>query len=419
MVHWLITSDTITLAHTEKLLLVIKTALRTLDIFCVRILGRLSVASTEGSVVHRELKAEDLVISIDDPVGRGLMDLAVELLVAYGPPGFMAALSLPGDIEGRIGWICTNPPPPTCAVIIISLCDLLADASINVTEPSIQIVGSQQVHVYPTFSEGQNPDRSADFIWDYVLLIQGIKRPVSADVAFQWLLDELFASLGEQPNSNGIHWVTLALIAAQKDDGEIEKELNIHFVVTSPHPMELLQAICDVIKKTASGTPLKVWHAWPGVLRDSTETRSEVLAQLQMVTTAIAAGPLKKAMTTGGVKDSLSAPVINKLLHIGKTLRRATEERKAVPVLTVNHTLAEELSKYNAWIHTRTHPLNLLGVVKYFWAQTMWVLERNGHFATFPAHLNSLSRAGLKIPSIMADYMCRYLLMAIGLDATL
>lgn len=51
---------------------------------------------------------------------------------------------------------------------------------------------------------------------------------------------------------------------------------------------------------------------------------------------------------------------------------------------------------------------HLLGVIKYFWAQTMWVLERNGKFATFQARLNSLSRAGLKIPSIMADYMCRY-----------
>lgn len=51
---------------------------------------------------------------------------------------------------------------------------------------------------------------------------------------------------------------------------------------------------------------------------------------------------------------------------------------------------------------------HLLGIVKYFWAQTVWILERNGMFSTFQARLNSLSRAGLKIPNIMADYMCRY-----------
>lgn len=64
-------------------------------------------------MLHRELKAEDLHMGIGDPVGTGLMDLAVELLVAYGPPGFMAAPSLPGDIQAAIGWICSNPPAPT------------------------------------------------------------------------------------------------------------------------------------------------------------------------------------------------------------------------------------------------------------------------------------------------------------------
>lgn len=47
-------------------------------------------------------------------------------------------------------------------------------------------------------------------------------------------------------------------------------------------------------------------------------------------------------------------------------------------------------------------------MVKYFWAQTVWALDKQGNFATFQARLNSLSRSGLKIPNIMADYMCRY-----------
>lgn len=47
-------------------------------------------------------------------------------------------------------------------------------------------------------------------------------------------------------------------------------------------------------------------------------------------------------------------------------------------------------------------------MVKYFWSQTVWVLEKQGQFAEFQARLNSLSRRGLKIPNIMADYMCRY-----------
>ena len=59
---------------------------------------------------------------------------------------------------------------------------------------------------------------------------------------------------------------------------------------------------------------------------------------------------------------------------------------------------------------TPVEPLHthLLGVVKYFWAQTVWVLDKEGRFSEFQARLNSLSHTGLKIPNIMADYMCRY-----------
>lgn len=144
----MITSDTVTPAQAEKLLLVIKTAVRTSDMFHVRCASssyipcafgilrnlsahsavevyqdllqqeqegpstfRFSFCSREGSVIERELKPEELVMGIGLPVGRRLMDLSMELLVEHGPPQFMAAPSLPGQIEDAIGWICTNPPP--------------------------------------------------------------------------------------------------------------------------------------------------------------------------------------------------------------------------------------------------------------------------------------------------------------------
>ncbi len=64
----------------------------------------------------------------------------------------------------------------------------------------------------------------------------------------------------------------------------------------------------------------------------------------------------------------------------------------------------------NVHLDTPVEPLHthLLGVVKYFWAQTMWILEKDGHFAEFQSRLNSLERSGLNVPSILADYMCRY-----------
>ena len=51
---------------------------------------------------------------------------------------------------------------------------------------------------------------------------------------------------------------------------------------------------------------------------------------------------------------------------------------------------------------------HLLGVVKYFWAQTTVIAENNNTFHLLQARLNSLTRQGLDIPNILADYMCRY-----------
>ncbi len=59
---------------------------------------------------------------------------------------------------------------------------------------------------------------------------------------------------------------------------------------------------------------------------------------------------------------------------------------------------------------TPVEPLHthLLGIVKYFWSQTMWVLEKNKHLPMFQSHLNSVNQDGLNVPNILADYMCRY-----------
>ena len=159
-----------------------------------------------------------------------------------------------------------------------------------------------------------------------------------------------------------------------------------------------------------------------------------------MATHAAAEKPLKAAITASGVKDSFATPLLNQLVAKGKILRRSTPARKALSPEMVNKELYDDLMKntggplhnplldmdgkvrstdvksmltftgLDVHLDTPVEPLHthLLGVVKYFWAQTVWVLEKNGRFADFQARLNSLSRTGLKVPNIMADYMCRY-----------
>ncbi|KAJ7857330.1 hypothetical protein B0H14DRAFT_3639627, partial [Mycena olivaceomarginata] len=50
----------------------------------------------------------------------------------------------------------------------------------------------------------------------------------------------------------------------------------------------------------------------------------------------------------------------------------------------------------------------LLSVVKYYWGQTVWLLEKSKDFALFQTRLNSILSDGLNVPKIQADYMCQY-----------
>jgi len=50
----------------------------------------------------------------------------------------------------------------------------------------------------------------------------------------------------------------------------------------------------------------------------------------------------------------------------------------------------------------------LLGIVKYYWAQTVWHLEKDKKMALFQIRLGSAATTGLNIPSIQSEYICHY-----------
>lgn len=74
-------------------------------------------------------------------------------------------------------------------------------------------------------------------------------------------------------------------------------------------------------------------------------------------------------------------------------------------ILRTHHILGLDVHQDTPVEPLHTH---LLGIVKYFWAQTVWVLEKANNLKAFQAKLNSLSEAGLDIPHILGDYMCKY-----------
>lgn len=50
----------------------------------------------------------------------------------------------------------------------------------------------------------------------------------------------------------------------------------------------------------------------------------------------------------------------------------------------------------------------LLGIVKYFWGQTIHIIIAEKKMDIFQARLQSISSDGLSIPQIMASYICQY-----------
>jgi hypothetical protein len=50
----------------------------------------------------------------------------------------------------------------------------------------------------------------------------------------------------------------------------------------------------------------------------------------------------------------------------------------------------------------------LLGVVKYFWGQTIWILDKTHLVKIFQTRLDNINKDGLNSPTLGAEYICWY-----------
>ncbi|ETW80535.1 hypothetical protein HETIRDRAFT_320848 [Heterobasidion irregulare TC 32-1] len=162
-------------------------------------------------------------------------------------------------------------------------------------------------------------------------------------------------------------------------------------------------------------------------MRTSSETREKVFEQLVTALEPNVATKLTEAVRDSGVKDGVAQPIIDHIVKLGQQLRKSSSpEQVAHSPEEVQAILTKELRKahgrgqtYNPLldvegvdIHkdTPTEILHtiLLGIVKYFWGQTVFFLEKAKQFHIFQICLNSIASDGLNIPAIPADYICQY-----------
>ncbi|KAJ6608562.1 hypothetical protein B0H10DRAFT_1815561 [Mycena sp. CBHHK59/15] len=234
---------------------------------------------------------------------------------------------------------------------------------------------------------------------------------------------------------------------------KLENEFHVRFVATSPFtsPLEIMQGVRSSIEEAFS-EPVVAWDCelkeevllrpYSLLFAGDNPMQAELCSCAGLNTnffcrTCKAGGTrewkqsnegfsdilkpnvattLTEAVRLSGVKDSLAQPIIDLLVKMGQDLRKANLEGSSYSPdefitcydfsVGTNHTI-EGIDMHKDTPTEILHTI-LLGVVKYYWGQTVWLLEKGKDFALFQTRLNSILSDGLNIPKIQADYMCQY-----------
>ncbi|KIM68349.1 hypothetical protein SCLCIDRAFT_105912, partial [Scleroderma citrinum Foug A] len=266
----------------------------------------------------------------------------------------------------------------------------------------------------------------------------------------------------------------------------IEKEFCVRFVTTSPHapPMELMKAMKESISKAsdvgvvawdckgheevlldvyglflAGDNPMQAeecshtglrcnYFCWTchvggtqeykhseegyytifssGELWAPEGTMTEICRQISLALGPGATEKLKSVTASTGLRDSLTASIVETLVNMGKKMRKHSSGKVTMPEADIRAKLEQELSDYlqgasvrnminpllgmkgiNIHLDTPTEVLHtiLLGIVKYFWGQIVFVLEKVNLLHVLQGRLDSVNRDGLNAPSLNSRYI--------------
>ncbi|KAG2063297.1 hypothetical protein BDR04DRAFT_1038375, partial [Suillus decipiens] len=182
-----------------------------------------------------------------------------------------------------------------------------------------------------------------------------------------------------------------------------------------------------MVEKSTDEGYLKIFES--GRLREPDDTRKHIYDQIALSKLSGGTEKVKNAVTSSGIRDAASASIVNHLLVLGKSLRKREAGKPALKEDEVRATLEKEfedllcgrpleefinplLGMPGVNIHrdTPTEILHtvLLGVVKYFWGQTVFILEKAHLLDTFQTRLESISTNGLHAPTLGTEYICHY-----------
>ncbi|KAG1798356.1 hypothetical protein EV424DRAFT_1475005 [Suillus variegatus] len=148
-------------------------------------------------------------------------------------------------------------------------------------------------------------------------------------------------------------------------------------------------------------------------LRTPEETLAQVKEQIELAKLPGGTTKVQSAVAPTGTRDAATSAIINHLLELGKQLRK--RECKLEAALD-GHSLDDHINPLLGMPSVDVHqdmPTEilhtvLLGVVKYFWGPTVWILNKNHSLNTFQMQLESVNKEGLNSLTLGAEYICRF-----------
>ncbi|EGO30328.1 hypothetical protein SERLADRAFT_404552 [Serpula lacrymans var. lacrymans S7.9] len=156
------------------------------------------------------------------------------------------------------------------------------------------------------------------------------------------------------------------------------------------------------------------------------ETRNEILQQVDISLKSGGTEKVKNAGTNSGICDSTSASIVQQLLAQCKQLQKREAGKPALPESEVCQRLEQELETLlrGSMLDNNINPLLgmpavvihqdtpteilhtvLLGVVKNFWGQIVWLLDKSHLLTTLQTQLESISKNGLNSVQLEAEYI--------------
>ncbi|KIJ68889.1 hypothetical protein HYDPIDRAFT_122720 [Hydnomerulius pinastri MD-312] len=258
-------------------------------------------------------------------------------------------------------------------------------------------------------------------------------------------MDDVSGNISKQWNKHHVVYMSNASMPREM----LEKEFCVRFVSSSPHaaPLELIRGVKASIEKAANDgviawdcklhqevmlIPYKLFLAGdnpmqaeecshgglkcnyfcrtckvggtniekksdkgycdifkPGELRTPIDTISEVKGQIDLAKQSGGTEKVKTAISKSGIRDAASAAIVDLDDIINPLLGMAGLDIHQDTPTEILHTI-------------------LLGVVKYYWGQTVYILDKAHLLGTFQTRLDSIDKDGLNSPTLGADYIVRF-----------